>query len=331
MKIESVYKKGFTLIEMIMVIVIAGILSIGTFISLKHIYLRAAKSKAINELSQTSTQVSAQIASLLHDRVPSSVIGYDVVKKEFYPVTDVSDASILEWISTAREAFLHRDYSGFVDMNDSVATSDMLKSPDTDVNAISQTIQKKFDTTLDIYDNDLVGIVFAGAFDNGNLILSDDFNDSFGWHGNSTNAIYNIKSTSSGDELYLKSHPNEIYEKYYLVDSAYAIARGEDLDRNTIESNCHYDLSFIKDEGDFNNTLFLFYNYRPWKKETFCGDPNLFGTESKEGNVTVLATNVAGFRVNVVNSGLQFSITFKKDISSDKKHTVTVSKQKVVF
>ena len=324
-------KKAFTLIEMIVVIAIAGILSAGTFIALKEIYLRSSKSKAISELSQNSELVSSQIASLLYDRVPSSVIGYDTVSKNYQSIYEINSTyNVLEWIATAKESFEHRDFSGFVDMNASNPLADTLVSPDTNISAISQTIQKKFDTTDNIYDNDLVALVFAGSFDSGSLALINDFNNSFGWHGGGSSLIYKIKSSSNGNHIRLKSHPNEIYEKYYLVDSAYAIARGEDLNKTLFQNSCHFDLSMIK-QGDFNSTMFLFYNYRPWKNETFCADPNILHSESREGNVTVLSNETEGFELNLVNNNLQFSLSLKRDISSDKKHSVTISKQKVIF
>ncbi len=324
-------KKAFTLIEMIVVIVVAGILSAGTFIALKEIYLRSSKSKAISELSRNSELVSSQVASLLYDRVPSSVIGYNTVSKSYQSIYEINTTyNVLEWIATAKESFEHRDFSGFVDMNASNPLTDTLSSPDTSISAISQTIQKKFDTTQNIYDNNLVALIFAGSFDSGSLALTNDFNNSFGWHGGNSSLIYDINSSSNGNSIILKSHPNEIYEKYYLVDSAYAIARGEDLNRTLLESSCHFDLSVIK-QDDFNRTMFLFYNYRPWNKETFCADPNILNSESREGNVTVLSTETEGFELNLVNSNLQFSLTLKRDISSDKKHFITISKQKVIF
>lgn len=324
-------KKAFTLVEIIVVIIVAGILSVGTFIALKEIYLRSAKSKAISELSRNSELTTSQVASLLYDRVPSSVIGYNTVSKNYQSIYEINNTyNVLEWIATARESFEHRDFSGFVDMNASNSLTDTLNSPDTNISAISQTIQKKFDTTQNVYDNDLVALVFAGSFDSGSLVLTSDFNNSFGWHGGNSSLIYDINSSSSGNNIVLKSHPNEIYEKYYLVDTAYSLARGEDLNRTILENNCGLDLSNISNEG-FKNTLFLFYNYRPWKSETFCGDPNITGTETREGNVTVMATEVEGFRINLANSILQFSLTLKRDISSDKKHSVTISKQKVIF
>ncbi len=324
-------KKAFTLIEMIVVIVVAGILSLGTFVALKQIYLRSSKSKAISELSRNSELTASQVTSLLYDRVPSSVIGYDTISKNFQSIYEIdSSYNVLEWLATARESFEHRDFSGFVDMNSSDPLTDTLNSPDTNITAISKTIQKKFNTTKNVYDNNLVALMFAGSFDSGSLVLMSDFNNSFGWHGGNSSLVYKIKSSSSGANIALKSHPNEIYEKYYLIDSAYAIARGEDLNRDILESNCGLDLKNISQDS-FKHTLFLFYNYRPWSSETFCADPNILGGETREGNVTILATEVEGFKVDLVNNNLQFSLTLKRYISSDKKHSVVISKQKVIF
>jgi len=331
MEVKKIKKSGFTMIEIIIVIVIAAILSAGTFIALKEIYLRSARSKAITELSSASTVASAQVASLLKDRVPSSVIGYDTNISNFKSIYEIDITyNVLEWIGTSAESFNHKDYSGFIDMDDSNKSANELYSPDTNISSIASSIKQKFDLSSNPFDSNLSAVVFAGSFDNGELVLSDEFNNSFGWHGNSADKVYAISSSSSGDRIVLKTHPQVIYEKYFLVDSAYALARGEDLNRSIMTNNCHFDTSFL-DDKEYKNTLFLFYNYRPWNNETFCADPNTLHSESRDGNVTILAGEVKGFRANLLNGNLQFSITLQREISSDKKHSVTISKQRVIF
>jgi len=155
-------------------------------------------------------------------------------------------------------------------------------------------------------DLNITAIVFAGAFDSG-LILSD-FNNSFGWHDHNHSLIYKIKEIENNNTT-LATKPDEIYEKYYLVDSAYAIARKENIITNCSDVNL----------SDDNNTLYLFYNYRPWNGDTFC-----------DGNVTILSKETKGFEVGLINDSIYFNLTLERDIRGSDNN-VTISKQKVVF
>ncbi len=306
-------QKAFTLVEVIITIVILGILSAGTFVSLKHLYIKVAKSKAMSDLSSDAQIVVDQISSLLYDRVPSSTIGYknDGTFETIYNLN--LSFSVIEWIGIASEAQKAGYYSGFVDLNKSDKNTKTISSPDINVTALSNVMANKFNAT----SSDLA-LVFAGAFDDGNLALSNDFNSSFGWHGNLHKKIEDIASIS-GNTITFATTPDEIYEKYYLVDTAYAIARGADIDLN---ATCIKDLN----KSD-SNTLFLFYNYRPWKGKTFCADPN---GSNQDGNVTVLTYNAKGFQASLLNDSLRFSLTLQKHIRGSDNN-VTISKQKVVF
>ena len=301
--------RAFTLVEMIMVIVILGILSAGTFVSLKHLYLRVAKSKALSELSLDSQIIVNQISSLLYDRVPSSVIGYDDNTSTFESIYSLSSTyHVLEWIGVGVESFKRGDYSGFVDLDDSNASSRTIVSPDTNVALLAQSTQKKFGITNNIFIDDIVSVVFAGTFDDGSIVYSSDFNSSFGWHGNSANRVFGISNISNGKNIVLKTKPNEIYEKYYIVDSAYAIARGADI-------NCRSD-------ANETDTLYLFYDYRPWKGESFCVD----------ADVTTLSKEVSGFEIDLLNGSIFFNLTMQRNVPKRANdNSVVISKQKVVF
>jgi len=301
--------RGFTLVEMITVIVVSGILSAGTFVSLKHLYLRVSKSKALSELSLDSQIIVNQISSLLYDRVPSSVIGYNDSTNTFESIYSLSSTyHILEWIGTSVESLKKRDYSGFVDLDDSNATNKTLVSPNTDVAKLLTTTRKKFDDYSITFDDNITALVFAGTFDDGSIAYSSEFNSTFGWHGNSSNKVLGIDSSSNGKNIILKTKPNEVYEKYYIVDSAYAIARGQDI-------NCRSD-------ANETDTLYLFYNYRPWKGETFCND----------ANVTILSSEVSGFEIDLLNGSLFFNLTMRRNVPKrSNEGNVTISKQKVVF
>ncbi len=307
-------KKAFTLVEVITTIVILGILSAGTLVSIKHLYIRVAKSKTMGDLSSDSQVVSNQISSLLYDRVPSTVIGY---KKDgsFSTIYNLSSTySIIEWIGLASESLKSGYYSGFIDLNASDKNTLTLASPNINKVELNNVMINKWGTN----SSDLA-LIFAGSFDNGSINLSNDFNNSFGWHGNTFNLIYNIAAINN-NSIILSTTPDVIYEKYYLVDSAYAVARGEDVDLN---ATCIKDLN----QSDNNNTLFLFYNYRPWKNQTFCADPN---GVNKDGNVTILSNNVKGFEAGLINDNIQFNLSLQKEIRGSDNN-VTISKQKVVF
>lgn len=150
--------------------------------------------------------------------------------------------------------------------------------------------------------------------------MLSDFNNSFGWHGNNHTLIYDITNITDTN-ITLATTPHEIYEKYYLVDSAYAIARGKDVNISTCTG-------YTSTKNDTNSTLYLFYNYRPWKHETFCGDKSIGGL--RDGNVTMLSKETRGFEVGLINDSLYFNLTLERHIRGSENN-VTISKQKVVF
>ncbi|WP_331775713.1 prepilin-type N-terminal cleavage/methylation domain-containing protein [Sulfurospirillum sp. 1612] len=309
-------KKAFTLVEAIITIVIIGILSAGTFVALKHLYLRAAKAKAFSELSSDSQVIADQIASLLYYRVPSSVIGYKG-DGSFGSIYNMETSyQILEWIGSASEGLKAGYYSGFVDLNASDKTTQTITSYDINTTALDTLMADKFDGG----STDDLALIFAGSFDDGALSLASDFNSSFGWHAHNHNLLYTLQSLHT-NSITLDASPDIIYEKYYLVDSAYAIARGADIDLN---ATCIRNLNQSID----NNTLFLFYNYRPWKNQTFCADPH--GGSTQDGNVTILSSYVTGFQTGLINGNIKFDVTLTKKIRGSE-HNVTISKQKVVF
>jgi prepilin-type N-terminal cleavage/methylation domain-containing protein len=290
-------RTAFTMVELIMTIIIMGILAGGTYISLAQLYTKSAKSKAISELSFDSTLIANQISALLAYRVPATVIGYDSETGNFESIYTLSSSyKILEWIGTDFERYKAGKYSGFVDFEKSDKNENMIFSPNTsEINGSA--------------------LIFAGSFDEGGVIYGDDFNNSFGWHGNDSNKTFEINSTSTGNELGLLTHPSKIYEKYYLLKSAYAIAKHDDN-----LSNC----DSVKDSNitASDNTLLLFYDYYPWKGETFC----------KDASVTILSNEVKGFEVDFVNENLQFNLTLEREIRKKGKDLkIQISKQKVVF
>jgi prepilin-type N-terminal cleavage/methylation domain-containing protein len=305
-------RRGFTLIEIVMTIAITGILAVGTFKALDALFIRSVKAGAVTRLSLTTQTVLDQIGMLLYSRVPASVIGYDPADGSHVPLARIASAKpVLEWLSTAEESRIHRDFSGFIDMNASDKATDTLVSPGSDGSAVSDTFGLKFGTGDHPFASDLIRLVFAGTFDQAQS------EGRFGWHGDDASALHPI-SMSNGGDITLKDSPHFIYEKYYLVDSAYAVARGENVD---LDAPCIKNLDTAVDA----DTLFLFYDYRPWKSESFCGDPSGGGV----GRVTLLARNVAGFRAEAVGGTIRVSLDMLRPVRGSTP--VHLTKQKVVF
>lgn len=310
-------KRGFTLIELIVTIVILSVLSAGTFVALEHLYLRSAKSKALSELSFESQRIVDQIASLMYDRIPSSVIGYNPLIPRFESIYQVdANFTILEWIGVASEAHKVGAYSGFVDMNASDGITKRVSSLGAKATTLDTVMNKKFGTGTIAH----MGLVFAGSFDDGAIYDAGDFNNTFGWHGNSASKIVSFTIPTDGN-ITLASKPNEIYEKYYLTDTAYTVARGENIDKI---ATCIADLNTTISD----NTLFLFYDFRPWQGDTFCADGGVGG--AKRGKVTILSKNVSGFEAGVIDGTIYFTLSINKEIRGSENN-VTLSKQKAVY
>lgn len=305
-------RSAFTMVEIIMTIVVMGILAGGTYVSLSKLFTKTAQTKAISELSFESTLIADQISTLLSARVPASVIGYDPTDESFTSIYTLNSTyTVLEWIGSDVMHYRAGLYSGFVDMDKSTRDTNTTYSPKTAIDTI-------------LTDNPNTALMFSGAYDSGSVLYDSNFANMFGWHGNDHNAVYDLNASTTGNYISLLSRPSKIYEKYYLLESAYAIARYSDIQQ---DATCITDLNLTLTD----NTLLLFYDYYPWKGKTFCADPQGVGAELN-GSVTILSQEASGFEAEFVNENLQFNITLARDINKQGKDLkVQISKQKVVF
>ncbi len=312
-------KKSFTLIEVIFVIVILSIITLVGIRIVGELYKRDYLVKQISKFEFLSQQTADILSERLYNRIPLTVIGYNPSSHDFKYIGDIGsddNYTVFEWISDSFDAKKELNLSGFIDLYDS--KKPILYARDFHKDFIQNVEQNKFDTSKKL--EDLTAVIFAGSFDRGEEASLDDYNNSFGWHGNKHKYVYRIDEINqSGNDanISLKDDANRIYEKFYLVDGAYAIALKRDLNKSAWKCSNSWD-NFKK------NDLLLFYNYRPWDGDTFCADNN--GTP--EGNVTLLLNNVNGFKITSVNSHLVLLINLK---SSKADINISVSKQKVAF
>ena len=302
-------RRGTTLIELIFVIVIISFLAAGSFKAIQAILVREYKAKQQTNLSLESQIVVNQISNYLRERIVYSTIGYNPSDGSFDYIGDLTDSKpVLEWIGRDSDDYLDKKYSGFFDMAKKYGNK--VTSCDTNGSAI---------------DTNKTALIFSGSFDRSQSD-SGDINSSFGWHGSDRNDTFDIiihSNEQSNDQNISINNPTPkfLYEKYFLVNSAYAIARGADIDQ---DADCITNLNLKA--RDINNTLFLFSNYRPWNGETFCADKQ---GSSKDGNVSVLMQNVDGFQFREVDYTIRILLDINKSIRG--ANPIHFSKMKVVF
>jgi len=315
-------KKSFTLIEAILVIVILSFVLIGGFQIINKLYVRNYIVKKTANFEFVSQQALDQISGFLYNRIPLSVIGYNPQNGDYKYIGEIAEDenyTVLEWIGYLNDAMVESNLSGFVDLY--ASTKPVLKAVDFNSDFINTVLKNKFDSSSDL--KSLTAVIFAGSFDSGIEDVLNDYNNSFGWHGGKAEYVYilsDVNQSGNSAGLSIKNYDGsdvgniDIYEKFYLADSAYALALKKDLD--PAKWNCSVSADKFKDDD-----LILFYNYRPWKGETFCGDGG-------EGNVTMVADDVSSFRIRKINSHLVLKLELfenKADIN------ISVAKQKVTF
>jgi hypothetical protein len=288
----------------------------GVLVVVSKIYKRDYLMIKSYEFESESEIILSKVSNYLYYRIPLSVIGYNPTTKDYKYIGEINDNAypVLEWIGEFFDAKKEANLSGFIDLY--ASKKPIIKAIDFNADFINEILKNKYQTDKNL--TSFCAIVFAGSFDRGEEWILNDYNNSFGWHGGGKRAIFEIEDYSCGGgdcNLSLKNPGERIYEKFYLVDSAYAIARAGDLNKSLLV-NCP-GLFRVDD-----NTLLLFYNYRPWKGESFCADFN------GDGNVSILGRNVKAFRVRSVGGHLEIKITL---FSSKGDINLTISKQKVVF
>ena len=329
-------KKSFTLIELIFVIIIISLISIGSFKAIQMLYERYFQVNIITKFSILSQTTLDQISSILYYRIPLTAIGYSSSDGNFKQLQDIDDDkySIFEWISESFNSKKHiglknikYGYTGFIDLDASNKDTLTIVTKDFNITDVNKTVNTVYNNNQDL--NKSVAIIFAGNLDEGEI--EADYNNSFGWHGydhNKTYLINNFKQVGNDANLTMTKDidGNRIYAKYYLASSAFGIARGIDINKS---AECIKKLNISSDKID--NTLFLFYNYRPWNKETFCADPHQNKSETTEGNVSILAKNITYFGVKAINNHIELKIQFSKYIFRGSDKNITLTKQKATF
>ncbi len=233
-------RKGFTLMELVFVIVIFGILSKFGADILYKIYENYVYSNTFNRLENQSEMAVKQIANRLQYRIKDSTIARDTLSGSIEPIgSNTGNETVLEWIGVDIDGWrgtttTKPQWSGFIDL--AASTSNVLNSPETNVT-----------------DSDL-GIFFIGS--------NVDLNSSaFGWDGTdlsnlasqSSAAIHPVDFATASITSAMAAAPDfsntDVYEYYELARTAYAVEFDED-----------------------GRQLIFHYEYQPWLGETASTD-----------------------------------------------------------
>jgi prepilin-type N-terminal cleavage/methylation domain-containing protein len=235
--IDIKYKKAFSMLEVIFVIVILGIVSsIGAEI-IADTYKSYVIERATHRSSIKTELAANQIANRLTYSIPRTIIGRKAGAYRAIDNLDANDYEILEWIGYDNDSFSANrvpGWSGFIDVDASSSTA--LDTKGSDLGTTNSIIGNLSDGNSDIGS---AAIFFPGEYNVDNI----------GYNGNTVGAIQ-LGAGSTGTTLNVPDLIGRtIIEHYKLAWSAYALVPN--------------------DNGDGTFDLVLHYDYQPWKGESY--------------------------------------------------------------
>jgi prepilin-type N-terminal cleavage/methylation domain-containing protein len=300
------FKKAFTMIELVFVIVIMGILAKFGVSLIAQAYNSFIFSKINNELQANSGTAVEFITCRLEHRIKGSEIVRNTVLGTKTPLDgSIADdnATVLEWVGIDIDGFRGSsdlnatpylpNWSGVIDLDDGNASILVSKETNTTkINTLINTI-----SSSDINDS---ALYFVGS--------SSAALNPWGYDGNITDQsslLHPIKSVPGQIDQFA---PNtgaidftgeRIYEYYQLAWSAYALK----LDYN---------------DTTHSGTLWFHYDYQPWKGESY----------NTHGKSTILMENVSSFQFRSVGSLIKIQVCVK---SLRTNQEYSLCKEKTVF
>ncbi len=285
-------RRGFTLIELVFVIVIIGIISKFGVELLYKSYEAYVVSNTFNRFTNESELAVKQIANRLSYRIKDTVIARTAPGAAVVPIGSITgNENVLEWMGIDSDGWRSSSptWSGLIDLSPvsvgGLATSTIngLSSPGT--------------TT-----NDSGAIFFIGA--------PVDLSTNFGYDGaavtTQNEAIHPVNmgaviTSSNADDF----DDIDVYEFYQFTKSAFAVS----LDTaNPIVTN-----------GMISYKLIFYYDYKPWDGESMAA-----------GKSTVLMENVKSFDFATIGDILIVQVCLT-DNNAAGLGEYSLCKEKVIF
>lgn len=311
------FKKAFTMLELIFVIVIMGILAKFGVEFVAQAYSSFINSKINNELQSNSATAVEFVATRLQHRIKASTIAREN-DGTFSLLRDYNNttANILEWVGSDIDGFrgdTNPYWSGIIDLNSTLTHATQINSPATNTANV--------DALIKILANDATsGINDAAIY----FVNPDSLDSNWGWDADTTkfttqlgianneNAIHPINSNGASAFKPVNSAGNDnnfsqvvAYEFYQLAWSAYAVGIA---DYNTTAMG-----------GNNTGTLTLWYDYQPWKGQRY----------NINGKSQVIMENVSSFRFIARESLIKIQVCVKSLLIKDEEYAIC--KEKTIF
>ena len=297
-------RRGFTLIEMIFVIVIFGILSKFGAELLYKIYENYIYSNTLNRLQNKSELALKQIANRLQYRIKDSTISRaNATEATYNAIGDGAEANVTEWYSidingwrgTATSTF--PQWTGFIDLNASSVAN--LVSP----------------ASVIVENN--ISLFFIGSNVDHNNTLNR-----FGWNGaiagptNGTDIkVVNFNGVNIQSEQSVNFTDTDVYEFYQLSRSAYAVSFEEDG-------------KDIKDEFGVSHksgSLWLYHDYKPWLGDRISN----YGNDP--AHRSLLVDDVISFKFTAIGDIMVIQLCLHDNMLTEGTEGYAICKEKLVF
>jgi len=297
------FKKAFTMLELIIVIVIMGILSKFGVEFLAQAYRSYIHSTINNKLINQSETAIEFIANRLQYRLKDSIIvRQDDNNKSNYTALSTADSSkdyiTLEWVQNDISAlqgswngdYFKPDYSSIIDLDESNKTT--LISPETNTSAVNGYIDTLSEGNSDFNDT---ALYFIG----GNSDI-----DGYGWDGV---AIDDQNHTMHP----IKSSDNNI--SYFEDDTSAGDFSGVDVYE-------YYQISWTANAFELKDgNLSFYYDYQPWEGEYYRDD----------AKKVVLMQDVDTFRFIAIGSVVKIQLCVHSNLVDNEEYSVC--KEKTIF
>ena len=331
-------KRGFTLIELVFVIVVLGIISMFGADLYTKIYKSYVHVRAVNQLEARTQNAMMLITNRLEDRIKSSTIGRDLAVNDFVPISGLTNPrfDILEWIGQSVETRNINQrtpgWSGFMSMSqlrDTTWVADTnnagyIADTRTPFNMVSlgsnfpQVARIVGNLRATTYNrpstNTQVAVIFRVVT---NDASPTSVNIGFGYDGrvedDGSNRVLIAVGTPSdagsgsiqGETITINQYPfNPNNANSQEFSEQYYIAHSAYA---IVPANV---VTYTKDNAgnlSKNFDLVLRYNYRPWS--TVAGDAHSYNTASS----SLLAEDVSLFRFKDDNGAVALKLCMRDD------------------